>query len=153
MVTKATIEIREMLEEDIDNVLDVDQQIFTSSWTEDIFKHEVLDNHFAHYFVVEADGKIIGFVGLWIVFDDAQVTNIGILEEYRGYSIGKKLFGFAMQYAISFGVKKLSLEVRVSNIVAQKMYRKFGLVPGDIRKRYYTDNGEDALVMWVNFDE
>lgn len=152
-MVKTTIEIRHMTEEDISNVLIVDQQIFTSSWTEDIFKHEVLDNQYAHYFVVEADGEVIGYAGLWIVDNDAQVTNIGLLQKYRGYNIGEKLFGFALQYAMKHGVTRLSLEVRVSNVVAQKMYRKFGLVPGGIRKNYYTDNGEDALVMWVNLDE
>lgn len=152
-MTKTTIEIRMMSEDDIENVLKVDQQIFSASWTEDIYKHEILDNQYAHYFVVEADGQIIGFAGLWIVDHAAQVTNIGILEKYRGYNIGEKLFGFTLQYAINQGVTRLSLEVRISNIVAQKMYRKFGLVPGEVIKEYYTDNGEDALVMWVNFDE
>lgn len=152
-MTKTTIEIREMSEADIDRVLSIDRQIFSSSWTKDIYKYEVLDNEYAHYFVVEADGEIIGFSGLWIVNDTAQVTNIGILKKYRGYHIGEKLFGFTLQYAMSHGVTKLSLEVRLSNIIAQKMYRKFGLVPGDIIEGYYTDNGEDALVMWVNFNE
>src|SRR5699024_7800283 len=118
-----------------------------------IFKYELLDNKFAHYFVVEADGEIIGYAGLWIVEDDAQVTNIGLLRKYRGYKIGEKLFGFALQYAMNHNVSRLSLEVRKSNVVAQKMYEKFGLVPGGIRKNYYTDNNEDAIVMWVNLDE
>lgn len=152
-MTKTTIEIREMLAKDIQEVLAVDEQIFTSSWTEGIFKHELLDNEYAHYFVVEANGEIIGYAGLWIVEDDAQMTNIGLLQKYRGYKIGEKLFGFALQYAMNNGVKRLSLEVRVSNIPAQKMYEKFGLVPGGIRKKYYIDNNEDAIVMWVNLDE
>lgn len=152
-MVKTTIEIREMVAEDIQEVLAIDEQIFTSSWTEGIFKHELLDNKYAHYFVVEADGEIVGYCGLWIVEDDAQVTNIGLLEKYRGYKIGEKLFGFAIQYAMSHGVKRLSLEVRVSNVVAQKMYEKFGFVHGGIRKNYYTDNGEDAIVMWVNLNE
>lgn len=152
-MVKTTIEIRQMVEEDIADVLEVDEQIFTASWTEGIFKHEILDNQYAHYFVVEADGEIIGYAGLWIVEDDAQVTNIGLLKKYRGYKIGEKLFGFALQYAMNEGVTRLSLEVRVSNIAAQKMYEKFGLVRGGIRKNYYTDNNEDAIVMWVNLDE
>ena len=139
-----------MVEDDIRDVLKVDQATFSASWTEDIFKHEVVDNQHAHYFVVEAEGDIIGYAGLWIVEDDAQVTNIALLRKFRGYKIGEKLFGFAVQHAVKHGVTRLSLEVRVSNIIAQKMYRKFGLVPGGIRKNYYSDNGEDAIVMWVN---
>lgn len=149
-MVKTTIEIRQMTAEDIGEVLEIDEKIFTSSWTEDIFKHEVLDNQYAHYFVVEADGDIIGYAGLWIIDHDAQVTNIGLVQEYRGYNIGEKLFGFALQYAMKHNVTRISLEVRVSNTVAQKMYKKFGFVPGGIRRNYYRDNNEDALVMWVN---
>lgn len=111
---------------------------------------EVTENKFAHYFIVELDEEVIGYAGMWIVKDDAQVTNIAILPNYRGKKIGELLFNFIIQHAIRMGVKQFSLEVRASNIIAQNMYRKFGLVPGGIRKNYYTDNQENAIVMWVN---
>lgn len=147
----AEFSIREMNINDIKDVMVVDNASFSMPWTKEIFVQEIDQNNYAHYFVIEEDKeKIIGYVGLWIVEDDAQITNIALLPTYRGYKIGEKLFGFAVQYAIKKGASRLSLEVRVSNIIAQKMYRKFGLVPGGIRKNYYSDNGEDALVMWVN---
>ncbi len=146
----AEFSIREMCSEDIDDVMKVDMASFTAPWPYEIYEQEVNHNNHAHYFVIKESKKVIGYVGLWIVEDDAQITNIALLPEFRGYKIGEKLFGFAMQYAIQQGANRLSLEVRVSNIVAQKLYRKFGLVPGGIRKKYYPDNGEDALVMWVN---
>lgn len=146
----AKMEIRKMLLKDIDEVMKIDQDSFSTPWTEDIFIHEVEENDYAHYFVVETDGKVIGYVGLWIVYEDAQITNIAILEKYRGYKIGEKLFGYGLQYAKGNGAERLSLEVRVSNKIAQNLYRKFGLVPGGIRKKYYTNDNEDALVMWVN---
>ena len=99
---------------------------------------------------MEYGEKIIGYVGMWIVIDDAQITTIAISPEYRRKKLGEKLFGFSLQTALAMGAKVLSLEVRVSNIPAQKLYRKFGLMPGGIRKNYYTDNDEDAIVMWVN---
>lgn len=142
--------IRRMDISDIDQVLQVEQASFSSPWSRDIFIQELTNNPYAHYFVLVKDDKIIGYVGMWLILGDAQITNIAVLPEYRGRKYGEKLFRHAMEYSICHGIKRLSLEVRVSNIVAQKMYRKFGLVPGGIRKNYYTDNHEDAIVMWVN---
>lgn len=144
------IVIREMTLDDVDQVLEVERSSFSTPWTTDIFYREIVDNEHAYYFVIEWDKKIVGYVGVWIVLDDAQITNIAILPEYRGMKLGEKLFGFIMHLLQSLNVERLSLEVRVSNIAAQKLYRKFGLVPGGIRKNYYTDSGEDAIVMWVN---
>lgn len=136
---------------DINAVMLVDKVSFDkTAWPLEIFEQEINENNYAHYFIVQVNEQIIGYIGLWIVHDDAQVTNIAILPDYRGYKLGEKLFGFALAYAKQQGAVRLSLEVRVSNIVAQNMYRKFGLVDGGIRKNYYPDNREDALVMWVN---
>jgi|SRR5690625_2429997 len=146
----AEFKIRKMSEEDIAQVLEVDIVSFPTPWTRELYEQELKNNSYAHYFVIEEGNNVIGYVGLWIVGEDAQITNIAILPDYRGYKIGEKLFGFAMQYAIKQGAQRLSLEVRVSNMIAQNLYKKFGLVNGGIRKNYYQDNGEDALVMWVN---
>lgn len=136
--------------DDIQQVMLVEIASFSSPWNEEVFIQEIVENQHAYYFVMELEQRIIGYVGMWIVLDDAQITNIAILPGYRGMKLGEKLFQFALQTAVGLGVSRLSLEVRVTNIVAQKLYRKFGLVPGGIRKGYYTDNQEDAIVMWVN---
>lgn len=135
---------------DIDEVLKVEALSFAEPWPKEIFYQEIKNNDFAYYFVAQLDNQIIGYSGLWSVIDDAQITNIAILPEYRGKKLGEKLFEYTCQQAMRIGVKRLSLEVRVSNVKAQKLYRKFGFVPGGIRKKYYTDNQEDAIVMWVN---
>lgn len=144
------ISIRKMVVDDIEYVMGIDSESFTSSWTEEIFHLEIVENIHAHYFVLELEGMIIGYAGMWVVIDDAQVTNIAILPRFRGFKFGEKLFGFLFHTAVQMGAVRLSLEVRLSNTVAQKMYRRFGLVPGGIRKNYYTDNREDAMIMWVN---
>lgn len=146
----AKFSIRRMEIEDIDQVLFVDKTCFTAPWSRGIYEQEIENNQFADYFVVEESEQIIGYVGLWIVADDAQITNIALLPRFRGYGIGKNLFGYAMQYATGNGAARLSLEVRVSNVAAQSLYEKFGLEKGGVRTNYYPDNGEDAYVMWVN---
>ncbi|WP_373895193.1 ribosomal protein S18-alanine N-acetyltransferase [Virgibacillus natechei] len=142
--------IRKMELTDVDEVMEVERATFAAPWPTDIFYQEILDNEHAFYFVMKLDDKAIGYIGTWIVIDDMQITNIAIHPAYRGYKFGEMLFKYIFQYAIKLGVARLSLEVRKSNIVAQKMYRKFGLVPGGIRKNYYADDQEDAIVMWVN---
>jgi ribosomal-protein-alanine N-acetyltransferase len=142
--------IRKMEIVDVDQVMDVERATFATPWTTDIFYQEIVDNQHAHYFVMELDRQIIGYVGMWIVVDEAQITNIAVLPIFRGRNLGEKLFAYVIQQAILKGTVRLSLEVRASNTVAQNMYRKFGLVPGGIRKNYYTDNQEDAVVMWVS---
>lgn len=146
----AELMIRPMKSHDVEAVFQVEKASYSTPWTKDIFLREVTENDHAHYFVILLDERIIGYVGLWIVLDDAQITNIAILPEFRGKKLGEKLFRYTMQKLIAMDVSRLSLEVRKSNIAAQKLYRKFGLVPGGIRKNYYVDNQEDAIVMWVN---
>ena len=85
------------------------------------------------------------------MIDEAHITNIALLPEYRGRKLGEALLRKIIEVAIERGAKTMTLEVRVSNMIAQSLYRKLGFQGGAIRKRYYTDNHEDALVMWVNF--
>ncbi|GGM39590.1 ribosomal-protein-alanine acetyltransferase [Paraliobacillus quinghaiensis] len=141
---------RKMVYEDINQVAAIERESFTIPWTIDIYQKELTENPYAHYYVVEKDGIIIGFCGLWVVVDEGQITNIALLPSVRGNGYGSGLFQYIINQAIINGAKRLSLEVRVSNIVAQKLYRKFGFMPAGIRKNYYTDNNEDAMVMWVN---
>ncbi|WP_164670262.1 ribosomal protein S18-alanine N-acetyltransferase [Virgibacillus doumboii] len=145
--------IREMDFSDLDGVMQVEQASFTSPWPREIITQELMHNQHAHYYVMELDGNIVGYSGVWLVLDDAQITNIAVMPSFRGHKLGEKLFLYTIEQVMKLGAKRLSLEVRVSNVVAQRMYRKFGLVPGGVRKNYYTDNQEDAIVMWVNLYE
>lgn|SRR5690625_4061297 len=144
------IVIRPMQVEDLDQVEEIEHKSFTSTWSKNLYKKELLENSFAYYFVIEKDEKMIGFSGIWIVLDEAQVTNIAIDPNYRGQGYGTLLFKYLINKAMSKGATNLSLEVRKSNKHAQHLYQKFGLKPAGIRKNYYTDDGEDAIVMWVN---
>ncbi|OMP68160.1 ribosomal-protein-alanine N-acetyltransferase [Domibacillus epiphyticus] len=136
--------------EDIPAVYEVELVSFAIPWSKEAFEREISSNRFALYHVAEINGQVIGYCGMWVVYDQVQITNIAILPEYRGNHYGEKLMAYVMKEAKRYGGAVLSLEVRVSNTPARSLYEKFGLQPGGIRKQYYTDNLEDALVMWVN---
>lgn len=145
---------RKMTSEDVEAVHEIELASFPTPWTLDSFHYEMRENNFAHYIVAENEsGKIIGFCGMWLVIDSAQITNVAVVEAARGLGIGESLMRNAMHIAKERNVDVMSLEVRVSNVVAQNLYRKLGFQDGGIRKGYYTDNLEDALVMWVNLNE
>ncbi|WBL15357.1 ribosomal protein S18-alanine N-acetyltransferase [Sutcliffiella sp. NC1] len=145
-----TVEIVKMNEEHINGVYEVEKKSFPSPWTKEAFHHEIMNNPYAYYLVLLDRERIIGYCGLWIVMGDAQITNIAIDPDYRGKKLGDQLLVKAKEVAIEKGGSVMSLEVRVSNYIAQSLYKKHGFQPGGIRKNYYVDNNEDALVMWVN---
>jgi [ribosomal protein S18]-alanine N-acetyltransferase len=141
---------RSMKEEDIDQILEVEHASFTTPWSREAFYNELHNNRFAVYIVLEENNKILGYCGAWIVIDEAHVTNVAILPEYRGRKLGEALLQKMMSMAREMGAKSMTLEVRVTNHAAQSLYRKLGFQDGGIRKNYYSDNQEDGLVMWVN---
>lgn len=150
--TEEQLTIRAMQVDDVPSVFDIERESFNdSSWTIDAFYHELNENNFAKYFVVIFQEEIIGYLGLWIVIDQAQITTIAIKESFRGYGLGQLLLNYVMDYA-RHTCEVMSLEVRITNVVAQHVYKKLGFQYGGKRKNYYGE-GEDALVMWVNLNE
>ncbi len=91
---------------------------------------------------------IIGFAGMWIMLDEAHITTIGVAPEFRGQGLGELLLIDLHEEALRRGAEWLTLEVRVSNDTAQSLYQKYGFTRQGIRRRYYSDNGEDAYIMW-----
>lgn len=145
-----SLTFRFMEEKDIDDVLKIEQASFTTPWTREAFHHEMTQNRFAVYVVLEEDGQVIGYCGSWVVVDEVHITNVAIHPDYRGQKLGEALMRNMIEVAIGLGAVSMTLEVRVSNHIAQSLYRKLGFQDGGIRKNYYTDLQEDALVMWVN---
>ncbi|WP_282142482.1 ribosomal protein S18-alanine N-acetyltransferase [Cytobacillus oceanisediminis] len=145
-----SLTFRFMNEEDIDDVLEIEHKSFATPWSREAFFNELTQNQFALYIVLEEENKVIGYCGAWIVVDEAHITNVALLPEYRGRKLGEALMRKLMEIASEMGAITMTLEVRVSNFTAQALYRKLGFQNGAIRKNYYTDNQEDALVMWVN---
>lgn len=97
----------------------------------------------------EPDGDpIVGFAGMWIVFDESHVTTIGVHPDFRGKGLGELMLAHLFLAAMERGADMMTLEVRVSNDSAQALYRKYGFTQQGLRRRYYSDNGEDAYIMW-----
>jgi [ribosomal protein S18]-alanine N-acetyltransferase len=143
-------QIRRMNLQDIDQVLQVEKRSFTAPWSRQAFMTELIDNHLARYVVAEYNGRIVGYAGVWMIIDEGHVTNIAVDPDFRGKHLGEKLLRTLISICLAQGGKKMTLEVRVTNHVAQKLYEKYGFERVGVRKGYYTDNREDALIMWAD---
>lgn len=133
---------------DVDAVLKVENEAFTTPWSRAAFEAETSDNELAYYLVVDVGGVIAGYAGMWLIIDEAHVTNIALAAAYRGAGLGEELVRALMELARERGAVSMTLEVRVSNVKAQALYTKLGFVSRGKRRNYYTDNREDALIMW-----
>ena len=140
------INYRRMTLEDVPQVHKIELKTFHTPWSYQSFVDEMTTNKCARYIVAEEDGKILGYAGAWLIFDEGHITNIAVDESYRGRGIGEGVTRELMQYAANMGVQYMTLEVRKSNLVAQGLYKKMGFIELGVRKRYYEDNGEDAYL-------
>ena len=141
------IHFRTLLPEDAEGVARVECESFPTPWSREDFWREA-SNDFACYIVVLADEAIIGFGGCWISFEEAQVTNIALTFAQRGRGLGKALMTRLMCAAAARGAERMTLEVRPSNTPALRLYEGLGFAAIGIRKKYYQDNDEDAILMW-----
>ncbi|MGG6310573.1 ribosomal protein S18-alanine N-acetyltransferase [Paenibacillus macerans] len=142
------ITFRNMKLGDIPDIMVIEHESFTLPWSEEAFRNELTHNHFARYLVMEQRGEPIGYAGMWTILDEAHVTNIAVRTAYRGHHLGERLLRRMMDWAVELGMIRMTLEVRVSNTVARSLYGKMGFTPAGVRKGYYSDNHEDALIMW-----
>lgn len=144
----SNIEILSLKHEHIDNVLAIDILSFPTPWSRTSFENEIGNNKFARYVVAKKDNVLIGYAGMWLILDEGHITNIAVHPEYRGIGAGAFLLEALMELCRIEFAHNMTLEVRKSNIVAQNLYRKYGFVEEGLRKGYYADNKEDAIIMW-----
>src|SRR5450759_4538030 len=152
-----------MREADIATVQEIEQAIFSTPWPRNAYYRELASRSSAHYIVlrqegiverpvgftnVDLDTSLIGYGGVWRMYDEAHVTTIGVRRDVQHRGHGRVLFAGLVQAAYDMGAKWVTLEVRTSNDNAMRMYEAFGFKVIGRRKGYYTDNGEDAIVMW-----
>ncbi len=137
-----------MRQDDIPTVQAIERQVFLSPWPKNAYNTELNQNRHASYLVLRCEGELVGYAGLWKVVSEAHVTTIGVRAEDQGKGYGKTLFAALIVRAYQLGAHWMTLEVRSTNLPAIAMYESFGFKAIGRRRGYYTDNGEDAVVMW-----
>lgn len=124
----------------------LDKECFSLPWSENSFLNEV-SNPLSHYVIARSDNKIVGYAGFWEVVDEGQITNIAVLKEYRRQKIAEKMLEELLKKAYSKKLVSLSLEVRESNVAAINLYQKFNFKTVGVRKNYYKNPTENAVLM------
>jgi ribosomal-protein-alanine N-acetyltransferase len=148
-LTDFELEIAPMTGADIPEVIRIEKASFSTTWPADAFYNELTTNKLAHYFVGRIAGKVVAYGGIWVIFEDSHITTIAVDPACRGKKYGNVMLIKLMDEAIERGAAWMTLEVRESNVSAQQLYRKFGFTTVTMRKGYYSDNNENALVMWA----
>lgn len=133
----------------IDDIIMIEKKSFIKGWSKKMFIEE-LDNPLAHYFVIMEESNVVGYAGMWLILEEAHITNIAIHPNCQGRGYGKDLLRFIIRYAMENNIDKITLEVRTSNKKAIALYKSEGFEGTGLRKSYYSDNNEDALIMWRN---
>lgn len=135
-----------MLAADLDKVVEIEKASMPSPWSKELFEEE-LRRQAAHYFVAEEEGRVVGYMGYWEAPEEAHIINLAIGPAFRNRGFGQKMMEYCMEYAQKRGARLATLEVRQSNEAAQRLYEKCDFRVVAIRKKYYSDNQEDAIVM------
>lgn len=138
--------IRKMTERDLAAVMQIEEEAFSLPWSIESYLGE-LRNQFANYRVCDVEGQIAAYAGIWVVFEDAHITNVAVGAKYRSMGMGKALMRAAENIAREKKALRILLEVRPSNTVARKMYSELGYMETGLRQNYYSDNQEDAILM------
>ena len=140
------VHFRVMAPEDADDVERVEKACFSIPWSREAFWKEASNEN--TLYLLALDGKrVVGYAGCWISYEEAQITNVAVLPEYRGKGIGTRLFGAVIDAVKAKGVTAMTLEVRPSNEPALALYDRYGFKAAGRRPHYYQDDGEDAIIM------
>lgn len=141
--------LKSMDAQNVEAVHELEKLSFAIPWTLAALKEE-LGNPKAHYLVLEEEssGKIVAFGGFWQILDEAHICNVAVHPDYRGVGLGDRIVGAMIEKTKELQISEMTLEVRASNEPAKKLYGKYGFKLGGVRKEYYSDNREDALIMW-----
>lgn len=140
--------IREMQPGDVARARDIEKACFGVHWTATNFEKELASGNGAHLVALWGD-ELVGYIGYWLILEEVHITAVAVDPQYRRMGIGEQLLIAMTDHCKTKGAKWMTLEVRVSNVAAQKLYEKYGFKVLGRRKQYYHDNQEDALVMWT----
>ena len=146
----SNIRIEEMTKDDVEAVVKIEEEAYGEHhWAKSSFYDEMSNNLARYYAAKTLDGELVGYAGTWHIIDEGHITTIAVKKDYLRNHIGEAIVHSIIEDCYKEGVKYLTLEVRVSNIPAIKLYEKYGFQSLGTRKGYYQDNNEDALIMWT----
>ena len=138
--------IRKMTGRDLDEIMQIELQSFTLPWSRQSYENE-LNNRYATYIVADYEGEVAAYGGMWVVVEEAHITNEAVAPRYRRQGMGSRLLQALLNIARQKRVCRVYLEVRASNLAAMRLYSAQGFIPTGVRRQYYSDNDEDAIVM------
>ena len=144
----ADLIIRRGEQKDILAIEELEKQCFATPWSYESLKYDIVENNRALYLVAEIEGEIVGYVGIWKIVDEGHITNVAVSPAHRRKHIASALLETLFRVTERAGVVQHTLEVRAGNEGAIKLYEGFGFKEAGLRKGYYEDNGEDAIIMW-----
>jgi len=139
---------RDMYLSDLDAVVQIEAASFPTPWSRSAFQTELMENNFAAYLVLDFHGRVVAYGGMWLILDEAHVTNVAVHPDFRGYHLGERMMVGLLDKARAVGSQRMTLEVRRSNQVAQNLYHKLGFMQLGVRRGYYSEPREDAFIMW-----
>ena len=144
----AELIIRQAEEKDILQSAEIEKQCFTVPWSYESLCYDILENNLSFYIVAEIEGKVCGYVGIWNIVDEGHINNVAVAPAYRRKHIGSALLDVLIGTCEAEGILRLTLEVRAGNTPARRLYEQKGFLEAGLRKGYYEDNHEDAVIMW-----
>lgn len=133
---------------DLSDILKIERLSFTTPWSRGAFLSELLENDRAYYLVARCGERAVGYIGVWIIAGEGHITNVAVHPDFRRNGVGTRLLNAIGELAREKGASRLTLEVRRSNTSAQRLYAALGFESAGIRRGYYRDNNEDAVIMW-----
>lgn len=143
----AAIHIEDMLVDDIPAVHAIERRSFSTPWPENAFHEELSRNRMARYVVARVGDEIVGYAGLWMIVDEGHITTFGVDPVWRRQGVGQRMLLHIADLSRALGATRMTLEVRASNQAAQALYGRFGFVETGRRPGYYSDDGEEAIIM------
>jgi ribosomal-protein-alanine N-acetyltransferase len=144
------VRITPMRRRHLRSVIRIEQQVYPRPWTFGLFLSEIGQRASRLYVVARVGGEVVGYAGLFRAMDDGHITTVAVDPAWHRHGIATRMLLALARGAVDRGCVNLTLEVRMSNSGAQALYQRFGFVPAGVRKGYYPETGEDALVMWAN---
>jgi [ribosomal protein S18]-alanine N-acetyltransferase len=147
MAVTVPVVIGPMTLADVEAAHEIERLSFATPWPAHAFEQELRGNRLARYLAAHAGDELVGFAGLWMMVDDAHVTTLSVHPDWRRRGVGRRLLLEMAELARAIGAWRITLEVRPSNAGARALYAEFGFVVAGRRAGYYSDDGEDALIM------